>query len=93
MTALRKFVSLNSLILGAIGVSAIAIAALVALPGNLVAWQIGSWTLVFALLALLALVLASAYSLATNRASRGWRQMLCFLLGLSCLSAIAIGSL
>ena len=93
MTAIRKFVGLNSLILGAIGVSAIATAALIVLPGNLVAWQIGSWTLAFALLALLVLVLASAYSLATNRASRSWRRIVCFLLGLSCLAVIAIGSL
>ena len=93
MAAIRQFVGLNSLILGAIGVSAVATAALVALPGNLVAWQIGSWTLVFALLALLVLVLVSGYSLATNRASRGWRRIVCFLLGLSCLAVIVIGSL
>ena len=93
MTAIRKFVGLNSLILSAIGLSAIATTALIALPGNLVAWQIGSWTLAFALLTLLALVLASAYSLATNRASRSWRRIFCFLLGLSCLAVIAIGSL
>jgi hypothetical protein len=93
MTAIRKFVGLNSLMLGAIGVSAIATAALIALPGNLVAWQIGSWTLVFSLLALLALVLASAYSLVANPASRRWRQIVCFLLGFSCLTVIAIGSL
>lgn len=93
MTAIRKYVSLNSLILGAIGVSAIATAALIALPGNLVAWQIGSWTLVFGLVALLVLVPASAYSLAANRASRNRRRMVCFLLGFSCLAVIAIGSL
>jgi hypothetical protein len=57
MTTIRTYVGLNSLVLGAIGVSAIATVVLIALPGNLVAWQIGSWTLVFALLGLLALVL------------------------------------
>ena len=93
MTAIRKFVGLNSLMLGAIGVSAIATAALIAFPGNLVAWQIGSWTLVFALLALLLLVLTSTWSLATNPASRSWQRIVCFLLGLSCLAVIAIGSL
>ena len=93
MAAIRKFVGLNSLILGAIGTSAIATAALIALPGNLVAWQIGSWTLALALLALVALVLVSGYSLITNRASRNRRQIVCLLLGFSCLAVIAIGSL
>jgi len=93
MTEIRKFVGLNSLILGAMGVSAIATTALIALPGNLVAWQIGSWTLASSLLALLVLVLVSAHSLVTNRASRTWRRVVCFLLGFSCLAAIAIGSL
>jgi len=93
MTAIRQLLGLNSLILCAIGISAIATAALLAFPGNLVAWQIGSWTLVLALLALLVLVLASAYSLATNRAARSWRRIVCFLLGFSCLAVIAIGSL
>jgi hypothetical protein len=93
MAAIRKFVGLNSLILGSIGVSATATVVLVALPGNLVAWQIGSWALALALLSLLALVLVSGYSLATNRASRSWRRIVCFLLGLSCLAVIAIGSL
>ena len=93
MAAIRKFVGLNSLILGAIAVSATATAVLVALPGNLIAWQIGSWTLALALLSLLALVLVSGYSLATNRASRSWRRIVSFLLGLSCLAVVAIGSL
>lgn len=93
MAAIRKFVGLNSLIVGAIGISAIATAALIALPGNLVAWKIGSWTLVFALLALLALVLVSGYSLVTNRTARSWRRIVCFLLGFSCLVVFAIGSL
>jgi hypothetical protein len=93
MTPIRTYVGLNSLVLGAIGVSAIATVVLIALPGNLVAWQIGSWTLVFALLGLLALVLASAYSLVTNPASRSRRRIVCFLLGLSCLVVIAIGAL
>lgn len=92
MTAIQKLVSLNSLILGAICVSVIATAALVAAPGNLVAWQIGSWTLALALFALLALVLVSGYSLVTNRTSRSWTRIVCFLLGFSCLAIIAIGS-
>jgi uncharacterized membrane protein SirB2 len=93
MTTIRTYVGLNSLVLGAIGVSAMATVVLIALPGNFVAWQIGSWTLVFALLGLLALVLASAYSLVTNPASRSRRRIVCFLLGLSCLVVIAIGAL
>ena len=82
MTAIRKFVGLNSLMLGAIGVSTIATATSPVTP-----------PLVFSLLALLALVLASAYSLVTNPASRCWGQIVCFLLGFSCLTVIAIGSL
>jgi hypothetical protein len=93
MTVIKRFFGLNSLILGTIGISAIATATLIAFPGNLVAWQIGSWTLASALLVLAVLVLASAYSLATNPAARNWRWIVCFLLGSSCLAVIAIGSL
>lgn len=91
--AIRKAGRLNPLILGAIGVSAIATAVLVALPGSLLAWQVGSWTLAIALLALLVLVLASGYALATSRTARRRRDVACFMLGFACLAAIAVGSM
>jgi hypothetical protein len=93
MTANRTFAVPNSLILGAVGLSAVATAVLIAFPGNLLVWQVTSWTLALALLALLALVFASAYSLATNRAARTWPRIISFALGLSCLAVIAIGAL
>ena len=93
MAAKRTLMIKSSLIYVAIGLSVIATAILVAFPGKLIAWQIGSWTLVFALLALLILVLVSAYSLATDRAARTWQRILSFSLGLACLAALAVGSL
>ncbi len=93
MTTKRKFATPSALILVAIGVAAIASGVLLSFPGNLRVWQIGSWTLAVALLALPALVLASAYSLATNRAARTWQRIGSFLLGLACLVAVAVGSL
>jgi hypothetical protein len=93
MTANRTFVIPNSLIPGAIGVSAVALAVLVAFPGNLRVWQVASWVLIFALLALLAFMLVSAYSLATDPAARTWQRIASFSLGLACLVVIAIGSL
>jgi len=93
MTANRTFVVKSSLIFGALALAAVATVALLAFPGNLLAWQIGSWTLAFALLALLGLVLASAYSLVTNRAARTWQRIVSFSLGFACLAVIAAGSL
>lgn len=78
MTANRTFVVKSSLIFGALALAAVATVALLAFPGNLLVWQIGSWTLAFALLALLGLVLASAYSLVTNRAARTWQRIVYF---------------
>ena len=93
MTAIRTFAVPSSLILAAIGIAVGACAVLFAFSRNLLVWQIGSWTLVVALFALLVLVLASAYSLATNRTARTWQRIGSFLLGLACLGAVAIGSL
>lgn len=93
MTTARRFTSTSSLILVAIGVSAIAIAVLVGFPGDLFVWQIASWTLVAALVALLVLVPASAYVLSTNKAARTWQRVASFLIGLACLAAVVIGSL
>lgn len=92
MTTNRTFAVPNLLILGAIGVSAAATAVLVAFPDDLSVWRIGAWTLAFALLALLGLVLASAYSLVTNRAARTWPRIVSFGIGLACLAGIAAGS-
>lgn len=92
MTAFRKAFTLDALMLGAVGVSTVATAILVAFPGNRVAWQVGSWTLAVALATLSVLVLASGYSLAVDRTARNWRRAACFLLGLSCLALVALGS-
>lgn len=83
----------SSLILGAIGVAIAATAALSTFPGNLLVWQAVSWTLVVALLALLVLVPASAWSLATDRSARTWQRIASFSLGLFCLVVVAIGSI
>lgn len=83
----------SSLIYGAIGLLAIATAILVAFPSNLLVWQIGSWTLVFASLVLLGLVVVLAYSLATNRAARTWQRVLPFALGFACLAVLAVGAM
>ncbi|WP_342316691.1 hypothetical protein [Lysobacter sp. FW306-1B-D06B] len=91
MTADRTFLLPNSLILGAIGVTVIATAGLVAFSGNLLVWQVASWTLAAALLALLGLVLACGYSLATNRIARTWQRMSCFAAGLAILMVLVIG--
>lgn len=93
MTTVRKFTSTSSLILVSIGVAAIAIAFLVSFPGDLLTWQIATWTLVAALVALLALVPASAYVMATNGAARTWQRVASFLIGLACLGVVAVGSL
>ena len=91
MTTVRRFTSTSSLILIAIGVSAIAVAVLLAFPGDPL-WQIATWTLVVALVALLVLVPASAYVLSTNKDARTWQRVASFLIGLACLVAVAVGS-
>ena len=91
MTTVRRFTSTSSLILVAIGFSAIASAVLIAFPRDPL-WQIATWTLVAALVALLVLVPASAYVLSTNKAARTWPRVASFLIGLACLVAVAVGS-
>ncbi|GAB3358158.1 hypothetical protein [Lysobacter tyrosinilyticus] len=93
MTVDRKFAVPNSLILAAIGLALAATGLLIAFPGNLFIWNVGSWTLAFALLALLGLVLSSGHSLVTNPRVRTWQRIASFALGLVCLAVIAIGSL
>ena len=93
MATLRKFTSTSSLILVAIGISAVAIAVLFTFPTDWLTWQVASWTLVAALVGLLVLVLVSGYVLATNRATRTWQRVTSFLIGLACLVAVAVGSL
>ncbi|HEY0502587.1 MAG TPA: hypothetical protein VGD42_03740 [Lysobacter sp.] len=82
----------GSLILGAIGVMVIASAVLMAFPGNLLVWQVGSWTLAAALLALVALVAVCGHALATRREARTWQRMTSFAAGLVVLAALVIGS-
>lgn len=91
MTAGRPFLIPSSMILGAIGVVLVAMAVLVAFPGNLLVWQISAWSLVVALVALLGLVLVSGYSLATRPTARTWPRMAAFAAGLVILAIIAIG--
>ncbi|HZV38737.1 MAG TPA: hypothetical protein VFF96_08325 [Pseudoxanthomonas sp.] len=92
MAILRKFVSASSLILVAVGVSAVAVSVLSAFPANPLVWQAASWTLVAALVGLLVLVPVSGYALAASRSARTWRRAAPFLLGFACLAAVAIGS-
>ena len=93
MTAIRKLVSTSSLTLAAIAVAVAALGVLVMFPSNLRAWQAASWTLVAALACVLALVLASGWILATNRAARTRLRIASFVAGLACLAVVAIGSL
>ena len=93
MTTARRFTSTSSLTLVAIGVSAIAVAVLIAFPADLLTWQIASWTLVAALVALLVLVPVSAYVLSTNKAARTWQRVASFLIGLACVAVVVVGAL
>ncbi len=92
MSASRNFVVPNSLILGAIGLAAVATIVLINFPGLLV-WQSASWTLAGSLLVLLGLVLAAAYSLITSRSARTWPRILTFVLGALCLLGIGFAAL
>ncbi|MGY0620255.1 hypothetical protein [Lysobacter sp. A378] len=90
---MRKFVSTSSLILVAVGVATAAVGVLFTFPENPLIWHAATWTLVAALAGLLVLVLVSGYVLATDRAARTWQRTTAFLIGFTCLVAIAIGSL
>lgn len=92
MTA-RTFLVPNAFLLGAMGVAFVATGVLIAFPGNLLVWQVSAWTLVAALLALLGLVVASGYALATSRVARTWQRIATFTTGLATLAVVAIGSL
>lgn len=89
----RRLGSSNALILVALGVAALALAVLFAFPADPRVWQAASWTLVAALLALLALVVVSGVVLAVRPAARTWPRIALFLAGLACLLAVAAGSL
>ena len=90
---MRKFMSTSSLILIAIGISAVAVGVLFTFPENPLVWHAATWTLVVALAGLLGLVLALGYVLVTDRAARTWQSIVSFLLGFACLVAVAVGSL
>lgn len=92
MTA-RTFMVPNAYLLGAMGVAFVATGVLIAFPGNLLVWHISTWTLVAALLALLGLVVASGYALATSRVARTWQRIATFTAGFAVLAAVGIGSL
>jgi len=92
MSAMHKLMSLNALILVAIGVSLAAAAVLFTIPANPLLWQVATWTLVAGLIGLLVLVLVSGYVLATGRAARTRWRIATFLFGLVCLVVVALGS-
>lgn len=92
MSAMRRFASPVRLIPVAIGVGLLAVAVLVAFPGNAAAWQVAAWTLVAALAALLVLVVVAGCILAIDRAARTWPMIAAFLAGLGCLVAVVAGS-
>ncbi|MBA8885414.1 hypothetical protein [Dokdonella fugitiva] len=74
----------------------LAIGALVLLfqfPRNLVAWNIGAWTVVAASVLLALLVPLAAWSLAKNAATRTWPRILAFSACTLYLAALAIGSI
>jgi hypothetical protein len=93
MAAMRKLLSISSLTLVAIGISAAALAVLFTFPKNALTWQAASWALVAGLVVLLLLAFASGYVLATDQAARTWQRITLFLIGLACLAAVAVGSL
>jgi CBS-domain-containing membrane protein len=92
MSAMPRFISPNSLILVAIGVSLAAAAVLFTIPASPLIWQVATWTLVAGLAGLLMLVLVSGYVLARDRASRTWGRIATFLFGLACLVVVALAS-
>lgn len=92
MTA-RQSLSTTTLTLSAIVIAAAATAVLFRFPESVAVWHAATWTLVAALVALLALVLASAYVLACNPAARTWPRVVACLLGLGCLVAVALAAL
>lgn len=92
-TAMRKLVSTSSLILVTMGVATVAAGVLLTFPENPIVWNAATWILVAALAGLLVFVLLSGYGLATDRVKRTWQGTTAFLIGLTCLVAIAGGSL
>lgn len=93
MTALCKRITSSLLAWVAIGIGAIAVAVLLSFPADPVVWQLATWTLVAALVALLVLVPASGYALAKDRAARTWPRIVSFAVGLGCLVAVAIAAI
>jgi len=93
MATAGKLVNTSTLILVALGVSAIALAVLFTFPEEPAIWEAASWTFVAGLSALLVLVAVAGYVLTTNRAARTWQRFATFLIGLACLAAAAVGSL
>ena len=90
--AMRKL-STSSLILVTMGVATVAAGVLLTFPENPIVWNAATWILVAALAGLLVFVLLSGYGLATDRVKRTWQGTTAFLIGLTCLVAIAGGSL
>lgn len=92
MAALRKIISIGSLILVAILVPATTTGVLLAFPAEPLVWQAATWTLVAALIGLLVLVTLTGYALATGQAARAWQRVASFLIGLACLAPLPSAS-
>ena len=93
LRASSKPMSTTPLLLVAAAISAIAMGVLFTFPADPLVWQLATWTLVAALIALLVLVLLAGYVLATDRAARTWQRIASFLVGLACLTPVVAGLL
>jgi len=83
----------TTLLASPLAISIAAFAFLVAFPHNLVAWNIGAWTVVAAT-ALLALLLPfAAWSLAKDAATRTWPRIVAFAAGALYLVVLGIGAI
>ena len=92
MTGQRTSLVPTSLLAGAIGVAVVAAGVLLGFPAEPRVWQVASWTLALALLALVGLVPASGWALARYPEGRTWPRILSFALGLALLVFIGLGA-
>ncbi|MBJ6985577.1 hypothetical protein [Luteimonas sp. MC1750] len=91
MAAFRKLMFTTALTWLAIGICVAAAGILFTFPADPMIWQAATWTLVAALCALLVLVVVLGYVMATNQATRTWRRITPFLIGVACLAPVAVG--
>ena len=93
MINIRSATIPTAFVLAPLAVSAAAVAALAAVPGSEVVWQIGAWSLALAALLLIAVLPITAYSLAKNPSARTWQRWLAFVLSTLYLAALVFGSI